>query len=94
MLSCLRVRYPLLIHRCNARPAWTIPPIFSYLQKEGDVSQKEMYRVFNMGIGMVLITAPYYTKAILATLKKSGERARLIGKVISGSQEVLFRKKG
>lgn len=74
--------------------SWTIPPIFNYLQKEGRVDQKEMYRVFNMGIGMVLITAPYYTKAIMATLKKSGERARLVGKVVSGSQEVLFRKKG
>ncbi len=74
--------------------SWTIPPIFPYLQQKGGVPEKEMFRVFNMGIGMVLITAPYYTKAILATLKKSGERARRIGKVVPGPQEVLFRKKG
>lgn len=74
--------------------SWTIPPIFPWLQERGGVPRKEMFRVFNMGIGMVLITAPYYTKPILATLKKSGERARLVGKVVPGSQEVLFRKKG
>ncbi|MFC1951838.1 AIR synthase-related protein, partial [Chloroflexota bacterium] len=38
--------------------AWTIPPIFQLIQKQGNVDQQEMYRVFNMGIGMALVCSP------------------------------------
>ncbi|MCH9021199.1 MAG: phosphoribosylformylglycinamidine cyclo-ligase, partial [Planctomycetes bacterium] len=42
---------------------WPIPPIFPYLQKMGKVSKKEMFQVFNMGIGYVLIVAPAFTRS-------------------------------
>jgi len=66
--------------------AWKIPPIFPYLQKLGDVPRMEMYRVFNMGVGMVLITSPASTRPVLRTLRSEG--AGVIGKVVKGPQEV------
>lgn len=44
--------------------SWEIPEIFSFLQKEGNVSREEMLRVFNMGIGLVLIVDPFYKEKI------------------------------
>ena len=64
--------------------SWTLPPIFPFLQKTGDVPLDEMYRVFNMGVGMVLVTAPKQTAAVLRTLRGAGERAALVGKVVRG----------
>ena len=50
---------------------WDIPPIFAYLQKLGPVSKKEMVRVFNMGIGYVLVVSPSFTRSIMTRLKNS-----------------------
>ncbi len=64
--------------------AWTIPPIFQLIQQRGNVDQNEMYRVFNMGIGMVLICSPdnvgQLTKA-LPEAKVVGEVVEQVGKV-------------
>ena len=67
---------------------WDVPPIFPYLQKLGDVPREEMYRVFNMGVGMVVVTAPRQTEAVLRTLRKAGETASVVGKVVRGSGAV------
>lgn len=72
---------------------WRVPAIFPHLQKLGDVPKDEMYRVFNMGIGMVLAVAPYYTPAILKTLRKCGEEASVVGKIVRGSNEVRILPK-
>jgi phosphoribosylformylglycinamidine cyclo-ligase len=71
--------------------SWTVPPIFPFLQETGDVPTEEMYRVFNMGVGMVLLTAPKDTPGILRTLAKAGEKPRVVGKVVKGSREVHIR---
>ena len=68
--------------------SWTPPPVFGWLQALGDVSRDEMFRVFNMGIGMIFIASPVSTNAILRTLKRCGEKAFLIGTVVKGSGEV------
>jgi len=64
--------------------AWAIPPIFQLIQQRGNVAQDEMYRVFNMGIGMVLICSPdnveQMTKA-LPEAKIVGEVVKQVGKV-------------
>lgn len=62
---------------------WSLPPIFSWLQEGGNVSQQEMYKTFNCGIGMVLCVAPEATEAALAQLKQSGENATIIGSIES-----------
>ena len=67
---------------------WEVPPIFGLIQKLGSVPESEMYRVFNMGIGMVLIVLESFVDSIIKKLEKSGERAFLIGEVVSGDGTV------
>ncbi len=57
--------------------AWIVPPIFQLIQQRGSVAQNEMYRVFNMGIGMVVICSPDN----VAQLTKALPQAKIIGKV-------------
>lgn len=58
--------------------AWEVPPIFILIRQQGDIEEQEMYRVFNMGIGMAVVTAP--GDAAMLTREMPG--ARLIGEVI------------
>ena len=58
--------------------SWTVPPIFQLVQQRGKVDQDEMYRVFNMGIGMVVICSPENTDRITSALPE----AKVIGEVI------------
>lgn len=69
---------------------WRVPPIFDFLKKAGDVPRDEMYRVFNMGVGMVLVVAPPLAEAVLKSLRKSGEKPSVVGKVVRGDGEVRF----
>jgi len=61
--------------------SWEIPPIFSVIQDIGHVEEQEMFRVFNMGIGMMMIVSEKESKDILERLKALGENAYLIGVV-------------
>jgi len=71
------------------KKTWPVPPIFSWLQKAGGVSAKEMGRVFNMGIGFVLITSPYYARHIAGILEKAGETVYPIGRITRGKGDVV-----
>ena len=63
------------------RGSWPVPPVFTWLQQLGDVDDAEMYSVFNMGVGLVLVVSPYYAESIQQQLAKSGSRAgRLAGR--------------
>ena len=66
-------------------------PIFDFIQKLGPIEEKEMYRVFNMGIGYVLIVSPSFTRSIMAHLRKLGETPYFIGKVKRGSGKVVIK---
>lgn len=72
------------------KKAWRVPPIFGWLQKTGDVSAKEMWRVFNMGIGFVMITSPYYADHIAGILEKAGETVYKIGRIARGKGDVVL----
>jgi phosphoribosylformylglycinamidine cyclo-ligase len=64
------------------KASWKTPPIFSLIQKRGNVDDKEMYRVFNMGVGMMVVSSPEDAKKILATVPKAwpiGEMVRMRG---------------
>jgi phosphoribosylformylglycinamidine cyclo-ligase len=64
------------------KSSWKIPPIFSLIQKRGNVEDKEMYHVFNMGVGMMVVCSPEDVKKILATVPKAwpiGEMVRMCG---------------
>lgn len=69
---------------------WPVPPIFNFLRKLGPVQKNEMYRVFNMGIGYVLIVSSSFTRSIMAHLRKLGETPYFIGKVKRGSGKVVL----
>ncbi|MDP7029607.1 MAG: phosphoribosylformylglycinamidine cyclo-ligase [Phycisphaerales bacterium] len=70
---------------------WEIPPIFTFLQSRGDVDTDEMYRVFNMGIGYVLAVRPSFADSVLRQLQRSGETARIIGKLAKGTGDVQLK---
>lgn len=70
------------------RASWPVPPIFSWLQKLGDVDEKEMFRVFNMGIGFVFIVSRYYAESVVRRLEEEGYPAFVIGEVREGESSV------
>jgi len=72
------------------RKSWPVPAVFRWLQKAGDVPAKEMWRVFNMGIGFVCIVSPYYADHIAGMLRKAGETVYHIGHIARGSVDVVF----
>lgn len=67
---------------------WEVPPIFSVLQAKGAVEDSEMFKVFNMGIGMVVVVAEDVVAAAVASLEGSGETVYRIGEVIAGERGV------
>lgn len=71
------------------RGRWDILPIFNLIQRLGNVSWREMHRVFNMGIGMVLIVDEIKAKEIKRFLMSKGEKVYEIGKIIKGKREVV-----
>ena len=60
---------------------WERPPVFDWLQEMGSVQTEEMFRVFNMGIGLVLIVSPYYADSIRRTLTELGHQNWVVGSV-------------
>jgi len=72
------------------RDAWPVPPIFAWLQETGDVSEEEMRRVFNMGIGFVLVVSAYYADHIAGMLEKEGERVYRLGMITRGNGDVVL----
>jgi phosphoribosylformylglycinamidine cyclo-ligase len=70
---------------------WPVPPIFRLIQEAGKVSPEEMYRVFNMGIGMGIVVSPHFTDSILKQLAGLDCPAWRIGRVVSGRNRVLVR---
>jgi phosphoribosylformylglycinamidine cyclo-ligase len=72
------------------RGAWPVPPICALLQRYG-VREDEMYRVFNMGIGFVMLVRPTSATAVLRTLRRAGVEGLVIGKVRRGRGRLEFR---
>ena len=66
------------------RTSWDVPPLFRFLQEQGNVAEEEMRRVFNMGVGYCLIVRPAFTNAIVDRLSRSGETAWIIGTIEKG----------
>jgi phosphoribosylformylglycinamidine cyclo-ligase len=72
---------------------WPVPPLFAFLVQAGNISEQERYRVFNMGIGMVLVIEPKHLSRVEAILKKAHEDFYLIGQVTEnkGGERVLIK---
>ncbi|HEV56784.1 MAG TPA: phosphoribosylformylglycinamidine cyclo-ligase [Phycisphaerales bacterium] len=79
---------------CNVvirKGSWSVPPVFGLLQKAGPVEEREMFRVFNMGIGYVLIVARDFADSIEDKLRRAGEQVWRIGKVTGGTGKVILK---
>ncbi|MEK8204643.1 phosphoribosylformylglycinamidine cyclo-ligase [Paenibacillus sp. FSL L8-0696] len=70
--------------------SWPILPIFGLMQDKGNVSNRDMFTTFNMGIGLVLVVSAADGERALELLKASGEEAYIIGKVTEGERKVTF----
>ena len=71
--------------------SWNRPSVFSFIQKHGNVDEIEMFKTFNMGIGMMMFVDESIAESVLKTLKDAGETAYLIGEVVKGSSGVTLR---
>jgi len=68
------------------RSSWTVPPIFSLMQRLGNVSDQEMFRTFNMGIGMVIVVSP----ADAGAMTTEFVRSNVIGRIVEGDNGVVI----
>ena len=70
--------------------SWNVPPLFRVLQREGGVEQGEMFRAFNMGVGMVAVVAADDADAVVRELSDAGERAWIAGEIVPGEGKVVL----
>jgi phosphoribosylformylglycinamidine cyclo-ligase len=70
--------------------SWKVPNVFDVLQKAGAVAPLEMYRTFNMGVGMVVICAPSDTDAVMSAASAAGSSGWVLGSVRSGTGAVIL----
>ena len=72
------------------KKALRIPPIFPLLSRMGGISERDMFNTFNMGTGMVLVTARDSADKALAALHSLGQEAGVIGEIVSGEEKVAL----
>jgi phosphoribosylformylglycinamidine cyclo-ligase len=81
----------ILPEDCQARvdvSSWRIPQIFDFIQKAGNLESEEMFKVFNMGIGLILVVPKVDAEKIKRKLQIYGEKVFLIGEIVSGEKGV------
>jgi phosphoribosylformylglycinamidine cyclo-ligase len=69
--------------------AWPVPPLFAFLQGKGRVSDEEMYRVFNMGVGMIAVLAPADADAVREAARRAGVETWAMGEIARGQGVTL-----
>jgi phosphoribosylformylglycinamidine cyclo-ligase len=79
------------VHVKIDRGSWTIPAVFPWVQRLGEIDDDEMARVFNMGIGLVLVVSSYYAESITRMLADAGLQTWTIGDVVAGERGVSWR---
>jgi phosphoribosylformylglycinamidine cyclo-ligase len=72
---------PATVKAVIARSSWRMPPLFEWLQREGEVAQSEMHRVFNCGIGMAIVVAAEDAETAMRSLAGAGESVFRIGRI-------------
>lgn len=70
--------------------SWPVLPVFTHLQKLGNVDQDEMMRTFNMGIGMILVVPAKKFKRVQSILDRVNEKGYTIGRVVKGDRKVIY----
>jgi phosphoribosylformylglycinamidine cyclo-ligase len=72
------------------RGSWNVPPVFGWIQRLGEIEADEMDRVFNMGLGLVLVVSSYYADSVRHQLDDCGLANWPIGEVIAGESGVAW----
>jgi phosphoribosylformylglycinamidine cyclo-ligase len=71
--------------------SWTLPPVFEWLHREGNIEPNELYRTFNCGIGMTVVVAEDEAEKALALLADAGEPGTIIGRITTdAASEVVL----
>ena len=70
--------------------SWPAIPLFEHLQQLGNVSQEEMFRTFNMGLGMLMVVPLEKFKKTQTVLDKVGEKAYTVGRIVKGERKVMY----
>lgn len=79
------------VHAEIERASWPVPPIFQWLQRAGNVPLDDMFRAFNMGVGLIVTCAPEDAGAVLDALRDAGEPGAFrVGMIRSGGQGVRY----
>lgn len=84
----------VLPDNCDAlitKGLWPIPKVFPLLQQWGNIAEGEMYRTFNMGIGMMLIVSASDADAVMQDLSSRGEDVYRIGEIVAGEKKVQIK---
>ena len=76
---------------CIEKSAIRILPVFSLLQRRGNIPERDMFNTFNMGVGMILVVSSDTADAALRCLKAAGEDAYLIGEIKQGEEKISLR---
>ena len=85
MPRCLKEGLGIKINKGS----WDIPEIFGFLQETGNISEHDMYNVFNMGIGMILVVDEKDVEKTMEILKNNGENPSVIGTVTDNEGIVI-----
>jgi phosphoribosylformylglycinamidine cyclo-ligase len=72
--------------------SWPVPPVFTWLKRLGEIDDAEMERVFNMGVGLVLVVSPFFADSIREQLAKSGVASWAIGRIVAGERAVTWAR--
>ena len=72
------------------KSAVKILPIFDLIQKQGGISERDMFNTFNMGVGMSIVVAKEDADKALATLKAAGEDAYVIGEIVASDEKIII----
>ncbi|OYT21424.1 MAG: hypothetical protein CCU26_01600 [Nitrospira sp. UW-LDO-01] len=79
--------FPKGVRARITRTAWSVPPIFDVMSRLGQIEREEMYRVFNMGIGLILVVPPEAVSGVLARAAVLGDQGWQIGEILSSAEE-------
>ena len=84
---------PAGVHASIDLASWQLPPVFQWLREQGGVTEAEMLRTFNCGLGMLVVVAAHEAEAVVRTLTGAGETVRIVGRIEAGHAEpaVVYR---
>lgn len=72
------------------RDSWEIPALFRWLQRVGDVPEEDMFRTFNMGVGLILVCPPALAETVVDDLRTRQESPVVIGEITRGNRDVIY----